>query len=476
MAADTVLGGYIPRPMLRANPSTSPSLAPLLSKDTLLLFGYAPTGLGHIRVTDALWRGLSIPGEPIVIGASDKGLAAAHRLLSQKKVVQRFFEWTQSGWRQQWGTPFYRRSMRGNTEVVRKEVHEALAKLPEKPKQIVVLATHYDVAHRIAAAKAQLERETGVPIFLVVQVTDDSPQHVWLVPGADVIFVPSELTRETLVEYARASRIDPPPFVVLPYPIPGELSLPLSATERQARTQQLSPDGDAAVRMAVPISGAAAGLIFLTGVMNGLRELSPRFTFDIVCRIAPYTRPFLDSHGAAGATLHTGTRNHEVIAHYRRLYDEQVIALELTKPSEQAFKVMVGPQARGGAIVLFAPPVGRQEKDNLEFLTRHQLIPTSEQNRALHHLSHGNKPFAEADAALREAAKGWRSLELPRMPPHAAQFAHWALKSGLLAVMDSGAVPKERGTAHAAHELNPAGVAMFWDEVLQRSQAARKAG
>lgn len=460
--------------MRSPHPPSDSSLDTLLAPEVLLLFGYAPTGLGHLRVTDALWRGLSKPGEPVVIGASDKGLALAHRLLTQKKLVQAFFEWTQSGWRQQWGTPFYRRAMRSKTDIVRGEVHAALAKVSEKPRQIVVLATHFDVAHRIAAAKEQLLRETGVSIFLAVQVTDDSPQHVWLVPGADVIFVPSFLTRDSLVQYARQSGIDPPPFVVLPYPIPGELSHPLSATERAARTEQLRPEGETRVRVVVPISGAAAGLPFLSGVMNGLRQRSSRFGFDIICRIAPYTREFLDAQGKAGATLLTGTRNHEVIAAYRRLYDEHVIALELTKPSEQAFKVMVGPQARGGAIVLFAPPVGRQEVDNLDFLTRHQLLPTATQHKALHRLSVKNTPFAQVEESLRTAARGWRSLELPRGAEDAAHFAHWALTSGLLAQMDGCPVPLQRKTPNASVELDPSGVALFWQEVSRRAKEARE--
>jgi len=461
--------------MLRSSAESPADLAPLLAEDTLLLFGYAPTGLGHIRVTDALWRGLKVAGEPKVIGATDKSLAAAHRLLTQRKAVQAFFEWGQVGWRQQVFTPFYRRSMRKNTTAVRKEVHEAVRRQAVKPKQIVVLATHYDVAHRLASAKEQLVRELGIPIFLVVQVTDDSPQHVWLVPGADVIFVPSHDTRQTLLDYARRSNIDPPPFVVLPYPIPGELSVPLSEAERAQRTAALRPDGEAPIRVCVPISGAAGGLLFLGPLMDNLQQKSPRYTFEVISRVAPYTRDFLDRRREAGNTLHTGTRNHEVIAAYRQLYDEQVVALELTKPSEQAFKTMVGAAARGGAIILFAPPIGRQEKDNLDFLIRHRLLPSHAQTRALHVLWAEEKPFSQASEELRSAARGWRCLELPPLGPVAASFAHWALTSGLLAELDRCEAPRQRDTVHAAEELDPSGVAQFWGEVARRATAARAA-
>lgn len=453
--------------------SPSPALSSLLAEDTLLLFGYAPTGLGHIRVTDALWRGLDLPGEPKVIGASDKSLAAAHRLLTQRKAVQAFFEWGQVGWRQQLFTPFYRRSMRGNSTVVQAEVKEAIRKQAVPPKQIVVLATHYDVAHRLAAAKEKLQQETGIPIFLVVQVTDDSPQHVWLVPGADVIFVPSFDTRDTLVAYAKQSGITPPPFVVLPYPIPSELSAPLTAAERAQRTASLAPEGEAPIRVSVPISGAAAGLLFLGPLMDSLAGRSGRYQFDVICRIAPYTTNFLERRRVEGNTLHTGTRNHEVIDAYRRLYDQQVIALELTKPSEQAFKTMVGAAARGGSIILFAPPVGRQEKDNLDFLTRHRLLPDHSQTRALHQLWVADKALTEAEESLRTAARGWRALVLPHVGQIAAGFGHWALRSGLLAAMDQCDNPLPRPTAHAAEELTPDGVSRFWAEVAFRAQGAR---
>lgn len=58
------------------------SLAALSKKSTLVILAYSPTGLGHLRVTNALYEGLPKDISPILLGAQDKTTGNLHRFVS----------------------------------------------------------------------------------------------------------------------------------------------------------------------------------------------------------------------------------------------------------------------------------------------------------------------------------------------------------------------------------------------------------
>ena len=56
----------------------------------LVVFTYAPTGLGHIRVTDALHDGLPDSFDSVVFAPNDPSIEFIHRLISINVLLMLF--------------------------------------------------------------------------------------------------------------------------------------------------------------------------------------------------------------------------------------------------------------------------------------------------------------------------------------------------------------------------------------------------
>src|SRR5262249_21940152 len=149
----------------------------------------------------------------------------------------------------------------------------------------------------------------------------------------------------------------------------------------------------------------------------------------------PYTQPFLNEmESRPFVTLHTSTTDRDIVEKYEGVYQQTLVALEVTKPSEQAFKALVDPHRRGGSVLLFSHPVGRQEYDNLDFMRRHHLIPTPEEQQQLWDSAAANRAIS-ADSPLLQEALHWRGLRLPDDAVSAARYIAWCLEQKLFAQM-----------------------------------------
>lgn len=441
----------------------------LSSPDLLVAFAYAPTGLGHLRVAEALRQGLPSSVSPLLLGADEQGLSQFHRVTSISSAGRAMMEWAQQGRPQDLLTRGYRWILHTWNATLLRQLHTVLAQRPVRPKRLLVVATHFTLAHRLAALKQTLARKEGVELLLVVQVTDDSPQHIWYVPGASLTVVPSALTQEVLERYGRRAHLTPVRFEVAPYPVSPALAQPLEGTPSPSglpsRTAQLDPGSDVPVEVCLPVSGAAVGLRFAESLVRRLSEASRRFRFHVVSRAAPYTQAFLERMGRrpeVQVLAHSDDR--EVVRAYDELYSRTAIALEVTKPSEQTFKALCQPEQRGGAVLLLAEPVWRQERDNLDFLRRHGLLASQEVHERLWRAAREGLSLEQALAEpVLEEAKHWRALELPRGTAHAARLITWALEQGLFAEMNR---PRQRQvTERARAELGSDGVERFWEWV-----------
>jgi len=323
---------------------------------------------------------------------------------------------------------------------------------------VLVVATHFGLAHQLAALKETLRRVRRVRPLLVLQVTDDSPQRIWYVAGADLIVVPSERTRTSLLEYGKRSKLPPVRIEVLPYPISPLLEETLSAEALEQRRQQLTPDALANIQIAIPVSGAAVGLSYSRTLIDALHQYSVRYQFQVISKESRYTHSFLEAlRPLPYVTLQTAAADRETVERYEDVYRRTPpISLEVTKPSEQAFKALMNPQVIGGAILLFSQPIGRQEYDNLNFLERHHLLPSQAEQRTLW-------IAAQSDSSVAEdiPAQHWRGLRLPDDPAAAARFIDWCLRHGIFRQM-----LEYRLTPHPsdldAREIQPDGVAQFW--------------
>jgi hypothetical protein len=160
--------------------------------------------------------------------------------------------------------------------------------------------------------------------------------------------------------------------------------------------------------------------------------------------------------GKQDVRLHVSPSHREVVEIYELVYEREVIAIEVTKPSEQAFKALFKPRQRGGAILLFSDPVGRQEWDNVRFLQRHGLLPNAADQQALWRASIGGK---KPDETLILRARLWRALRLPTHSYASARFIHWALEHKIFSTMGRFSGFQDNP------ELSSKGVDIFWKRV-----------
>jgi hypothetical protein len=439
------------------------TLAQLTDRRNLLVLTYAPAGLGHLRITDALYDGLPKSVNPVVLGSQDKSIQTIHRLTSIHPVGRAVFEWLQSGPLARQANRLYRMQLRMNTRVLYDEFNRLIEERFDPPRKILVVSTHFGLAHKLAVIKQRLEKDKQVRVVLVVFVSDDTFQHIWYVDGADLLVVASNFIKRKYAAYGERLG-QHVPIEVIPYPLNPQRSKKLSPREMADKKNQLNPKGKAPIRVSIPISGAAVGMLYFSHLMAALWRKSERFHFHIVSKDAPFTRNFLSEVGGnPGVDLLVGKKDREVVDLYDDLLDRQVISLEVTKPSEQAFKAILGTQTRGGVILLFAEPVGRQEFDNLDFLERHKLIPSREIQKQLWSMAEHGVAIEPAlrKRILREAGT-WRGVRLPWRSQKSADFIWWMLESGIFSRMltINRAIRVKDGSSDI---LDSHGVDDFWD-------------
>ena len=439
----------------------------LIDPQVSFIVTYAPAGLGHLRVADALIEGLPKGVTPLLLGAEDKSITLLHRASSAKLLGRPAIEWLQFGFQEQLFTLVYRSYLRAAAGYLQKLLTDFLHRHAVRPRTVVVVCTHFALAHQLGAIKDELSARENVRIILVVQVTDDSPQPVWYVIGANLIIVPSDTTRSKLISYGRQWHLPPIPIEVAPYPISLQLLRSLTKAEQARRRGQFSPAKTPVITTAVPISGAAVGLPFLAGFIESLHHRSPRFSFHIMAKVAPQTAAFLAQMSRCpNVTNHTADHDRGVVASYVDLYQSEVFGFEVTKPSEQAFKALATPKQRGGAILLFADPVGEQEHNNLGFLSRHNLIPDADDQAALWQYAAAGKSLGGDEKPLWLArARHWRGLRLPPKSDMAAGFVDWCLTQGVFVAMGDYMFHPENDLHR--HELATSGVTVFWEKVSQ---------
>lgn len=438
----------------------------LADKSLLIIFSYSPVGLGHLRVTDALYHGLPKgTTEPILLNSQDKSLAFFHRIMSVNPYLRRFAEWAQKGIVEDVTTALYRMYIRSHTQSLYSQLLTLINERYEKPSKVLVVASHYGLAHQLAEIRTRLENETKIKMILVLQVTDDSPQHVWYVPGVDLIFVPSETTKEKLEQYGKSMNLTPIKFIVNAYPLNPELNKQLTDKEMNQRVYQVDNSKSIQTQVIIPISGAAVGTDFFIALTDEMHKKSNRFIFNIVCKIAPFTEDFIkDMAERSYVRLSLGSHDRDVIDAYQRIYQKEIISLEITKPSEQAFKALADCSRRSSSILLFTEPVGKQEYDNLEFLRRHKLIPENKEVFDLWEAAKNDRSTVGQDESLLQKAKLWRGIQLPKQPEIAANFIWWCLKNGIFTAMMSCKIKPDEADLHKL-ELSSDGVKTFWKTV-----------
>lgn len=435
-------------------------LALLTDPSLTIIFATSPTGLGHLRVTDALYHGLPKTVSPILLGAQDPSVSFLYRFICIHPLTRQLMEWTQMPPLDKPFAALTRYMVRSRTKLLYQQLKTILSERITVPKTVLLVATITTLGHQLGAIKKQLEREMEIKVLLVVQVTDDSPQAIWYVYDADMIFVPSYYTKEHLLIYAKKNKLPIVPIVVTAYPINPLLTVEISDHVFANRCEQVNPRLQSAIHVSIPVSGAAIGTSFMSKFIQTIHTYSKRFMFHVVSREAPYTQSFIRTMSQLNyVKLYTSIHDRTTVDNYESVFDETSIALEMTKPSEQSFKVLMTPKQRGGAIILFSSPVGGQEYDNLHYLRNHGFIPSNNENHLLWQkaLNQENIHDAQFFAKVRQ----WRGLLLPNDPKIAAQFTVWCLQKEIFSTM------MQYKNIHTTEETGSNGVEQFWTHVSQ---------
>jgi hypothetical protein len=430
----------------------------LTNPELTIIFATSPTGLGHLRVTDALYHGLTPASDPVLLGAQDPSVSAMYRFISIHPLTRNIMEVLQMPPFDKPFAAFGRVVLRSQTKLLYQQLKTILSERFTVSKTVLLVASHAILGHQLGAIKDKLARELGISLLLVVQITDDSPQPIWYVPEADLIFAPSPYTKEHLVAYAKKANLKQTKVVVAAYPISPLLTESLSEQSYEKRLAQVDSEGKRAIQMSVPVSGAAVGTTFLTDYIQALHEVSDRFVFHVVSREAPFTQAFIESvKPLPFVKLYTSSHDRTTLHNYENVYKEVPIALEITKPSEQSFKALASPKQRGGAILLFSNPVGGQEYDNLHFLRNHGLMPGKAAGEDLWQKAKRQESLQGSEYLVK--AHHWRSILLPLDPKEASAFTAWCLKEKLFTTMMQYKKDEDKP------ELQSNGVEQFWSKV-----------
>ncbi len=395
-----------------------------------------------MRVTDALVESRPHKYPYIMLGSYDKFITGIHRFFSTNVIAKWIFVASQYGLFEDVFTFFYRSLLIMTSGDLYRQMKEIIERRKDVD-EVWVVATHFGMAHQIGAIKDRLIQETGIMIRLIVQVTDDTSQHIWCVRGSDLTFVPSDDTKKKLEIYSKSHNMNLL-FEVSAYPISPNLTRKLDGKNFRSKAFASSTEK---INVAVPISGAAVGLSFVSKLISSVVKKSNRFVFWVLVKKSVYTNMFLSTLSKfPNVNLITGRNDNEMINLYEILYQNNLMHLEITKPSEQAFKAILSPELVGGSTILFASPVGRQEYENIDFLVRHGLMPRS---------NYDGQVNGETLTCFP------RAIRLSKDPEIAANFIVWALDSGLFAKMCSTKFMYSK-QALLSGEIGPDGASLFW--------------
>lgn len=333
----------------------------------IYVFPTIATGLGHLRVSSAIIDSSPDGASLYLFDTKSEAATYLHLLTSRNPLLRRVLLWTQNGIPEVIFTKIYRYVLCRSSLEMAKRLGSYIRKLPMGDVEIV--CTHFGVAHQISHQKEFLENFTGRRIKTTTVVTDDSPQLLWAVE-CDLLIAPSVKTASKLEKIIRGGKTR---VIVCDYPLSPWVKVKLGAKERALRFEQLVFKTE--VNVLIPISGAAVHLDWYMSFIESAQRLYPNVRFYVVSRSSKSTKSFLDwAKARESCYVYTNKSDWEVIKLYNRLIHETVFACEITKPSEHAFKSILSINQRGGMPILFAPPVGRQEYDNLDFVKRLGLM------------------------------------------------------------------------------------------------------
>src|SRR5687767_4513305 len=124
----------------------------------LVVFTYAPAGLGHLRVTDALRAGLPQNIPSVVLGSDDEKIKNIHRFTTIHPLARKIYEGMIDGPMSFFFTRLYKNYLKKNSGQLYDQVVQALTPYQQpSPENILFVSTHFGIAHQLVAIKDRLQ-------------------------------------------------------------------------------------------------------------------------------------------------------------------------------------------------------------------------------------------------------------------------------------------------------------------------------
>ncbi len=423
-------------------------------------------GAGHRRPAKALGTTYPINIPCIEVKTLTSG---AHRVGSQSASLQRLTQFLaeHQGVQNAIYAPIYHRLLlrRDSESVLREIIPLLLEARSTGRREVVLIHTNPDPAFIASYYKTILENAYGIRLTNVLVMTDHfitRSQCIWNLVDVDIIVAPdsqtADLTRHELRRWERIMRKSRstthgrqiPAVIVSGYPQDPTFVARFEGERALKREHELAPESHDPIDIAIPLGGGSPGMRYLSDLMESVSRDIPVRVWTTYkyrendTRTDDYTRAM--KRIRAETTLVTDNVG-LIDAYADRFRSDRTPSLVVVKPGELSNQMMYEPRDVGGAIFLFAPPVGDQEIQNLKFFQSAEggcVVPSDWDNDALMTLmlrlmTRDTEAIDETTRALlhemKEKARGWRGLMLPDDADRAALCIVGLKRYGLLHAM-----------------------------------------
>lgn len=222
---------------------------------------------------------------------------------------------------------------------------------------------------------------------------------------------------------------DRPEIIVNPFPIDPAQEKIMPQVLRENRGQALDPT-DPFVRpgIALLLGGASVQADYMATIAQGVGYWTQIYsTFKDKPETQGLQQAILKQHGA----VDLAKDNLSMILFLNAKMTTTPPDIIVVKPGEMSNHALLPTSAFGGGIILFSPPVGDQEEQNLNFLRLEKLLPSKKDNEQLIH-DLLNSPSKQTINHWLRRARELRTICLPKNPYEARTFIYRLYNHGIL--------------------------------------------
>jgi hypothetical protein len=344
---------------------------------------------------------------------------------------------------------------------------------------VVCIFTHHDAAILCGFYRAEIEKDTGKKLVLVMVVTDHFPTHsqyVWERLEADVIIAPDRLTQASIMEglRLRLNRFTGDANGTKRYRVPivlnaGGYPLQLPFSGKRTEKNQKQP-----FRILFPLGGAAPGKAYIAQCIARLHiMLSQLVPYVVIRKPAIPDRTYTDFMATIttwGVSLYELGSDDESIDCVTRVITSAKTSPDciVTKPSEWVNLVQYAGDEWAGAPIALLSPVGYQEVENVAWLRSesggHSLLSATDNARLISFLQtldtdekeQSNRQKKELEK-WKDTMKGYRAITLPDDAIEAAYVLDSCVRYGIFAAMRRFRRPRVESL-----DFNPCMPVHFW--------------